>query len=364
MGRTGTRARFTSDRSIGQRLAIAATLLALIVVVGSFGYYALFGFGLVDALYMTVITLSTVGFGEIGGDLSSGARLYTVGLIFCSIGTAGYSISTLAAFIVEGELTKIIRGRRMDKRIAEIREHMIICGGGPAAAAIVEEFLKTRTPFVLAEKDETKIERLKNLGDLLPLVGDPTENETLLLAGVERARGLLTAMDDDKDNVFVALTAHSLAPSLRIVAQAVEKENAVKLTNAGANEVVSTDAIGGMRMASVMIRPSVVTFLDKMLLMDDTLRLEEATVAGESPIAGNTIGEADLGAKTGTLLVALRPGGGDYQFNPAENTTLATGDTLVVMGTQNQLVQLREMAGGGATASGDVATAPAISSES
>jgi voltage-gated potassium channel len=259
-------------------------------------------------------------------------------LIITSIGSAGYAISTLATFILEGEFNRIIRGRRMDKRIANLTNHIILCGGGPTGKHIAEEFHKTQTPFVIIEQDQHTIEHVLNVGDIIHLQMDATQDETLILAGIERARGLVAVLGDDKDNVFVVLSARALNPRLRIVARLIEEENAEKLRKAGADEVVSPNAIGGLRMASVMIRPTVVNFLDEMLRgTEQTLRVEEVLVDEASPLAGRTLRDTNIRQRTGLLVVALKAHQNGYQFNPDPQTVLKPGDVLIVIGTPEQL---------------------------
>src|SRR5262249_31534372 len=232
--------------------------------IGTLGYHFLEGWSLLDALFMTVITMATVGYGEIH-PLSQNGRIFTIFLILGSVATVGYAVSVIGAFIIEGELYQAIRGRRMDRRITSLRDHIIICGGGHVGKYVVQECFKTRTPFVLIEQDQDALQDVGEVGDLLHLQADATEDETLRLAGIDRARGLVATLGDDKDNVFIVLTARALNPKLRIVGRVIEEKNAEKLRKAGADEVVSTNAIGGLRIASVMLRPAVVTFLDEML---------------------------------------------------------------------------------------------------
>lgn len=318
-------------------------MLLGVTAIGTIGYCALEGWSLLDALYMTIISMTTVGYGETR-ELTQVGRIFTIFLLIISIGTAGYAISTLVTFFVEGELRNLIRGRRMDKRIANLQDHIILCGGGRTGRHIADEFYKTHTPFVVIEQDPKVIENLGQIGDILVLEGDATQDESLLLAGIERARGLVAVLGEDKDNVFIVLSARALNPQLRIVARLIEEENAEKLRKAGADEAVSPNAIGGLRMASVMIRPTVVSFLDEMLRSpDQTLRVDEVHLGPSSPLVGMTLGQADLGQKTGLLVVALQPREGVYQFNPGAHRILESGDILIVIGTREQIARLDQM---------------------
>lgn len=325
------------------RILRALILFATAVLAGTLGYHRLEGWPLLDGLYMTVITMTTVGYGEIR-PLSETGRIFTIFLSLVSIGIGGYAISAIAAFIVEGDLQRIVRGHRMDKQIAQLDNHIILCGVGRVGKQVAAEFHKTRTPFVVIEQDPDEIEQLQHLGDILYLQGDATKDETLRLAGIERAKGVVIALADDKDNAFVALTARSLNPNLRIVARLAEEENAEKLRRVGANAIVSPNAIGGLRMASLVIRPAVVTFLDEMLnVPGQTLRMEEVQIEEASVLVGQTLREADIGRQTGLLVVAIRSGEGRYQFNPGAQTRLQGGDVLIVMGTPEQLAALQQI---------------------
>lgn len=322
------------------RLYRALLLVALVVGGGTAGYALLEGWDLLDALYMTVITMATVGYAETH-PLSDSGRVFTIGLIVASISIAGYAISTIISFVVEGEFYRALRERHMDQRIARLTDHVILCGGGRTGRPIASELHQTHTPFVVIEQDPAVVGEIRQHGDILYLQGDATQDETLHLAGIARARGLIAALGDDKDNVFIVLTARSLNPRLRIVARANDDANMSKLIKAGANEVVSPNLIGGLRMASVMLRPAVVTFLDQMLRApDQTLRVEEIHVARVPALVGKTLGEADVAGRTGMIVLAIQPTQGGYRFNPGPDTPLQAGDILIVIGTPEQIARL------------------------
>lgn len=328
------------------RLVRALMLIVAVVGGGTLGYMLIEGWNALDALYMTVITMTTVGYGETQ-PLSENGRLFTLGLIVTSFGLAGYAVSTLAAFIVEGELAHMIRERRMDQRIAKLENHIVLCGAGRTGIHIADEFHRTQTPFVLVERDRAVLsEALEMIGPVPYVQGDATHDETLELAGIVRARGLVAALGEDKDNVFLVLSARAMNPGLRIVARVIDESNTGKLKKAGADEIVSPNAIGGLRMASVMLRPTVVSFLDEMLRVpDQTLRVEEVHSESIPRAIGETLGKLNIARRTGMLVMAIKPAAGGYHFNPGADTVLHAGDVLIVVGTPEQLHKLHALEG-------------------
>lgn len=319
------------------RILWGIVIILLVVAIGTIGYSLLEGWSFVDSLYMTIITMTTVGYGEVQ-PLSEQGRLFTVGLIVTSIGIAGYVLSTLTAFVVEGKINQILRGRKMDKQIAKLNNHIILCGMGRTGLHIAEEFYRTQTPFVVIEQDETALREASQFTNLLYLQEDATRDETLTMAGIKQARGLVTTLSEDKDNVFVVLCARSLNPNLRIISRLVEDKNVELLRKAGADQIVSPDAIGGMRMASVMLRPTVVSFLDEMLrVTGESLHLEEMRVDEFPALLNRSLGEINIRKRTGALVVAIKSQAQGYQFNPGAQTVLRSGDILIVLGTEEQV---------------------------
>jgi voltage-gated potassium channel len=269
--------------------------------------------------------------------------MFTIVLIIISIGSAGYTVSTLAAFIVEGQFYRLIQERRMDQRIARLNDHIILCGGGRTGRYIADEFFRTGAPFVLIEKNADILETALQVGDFPYLHADATQDEALRTAGIERARGLVAALGEDKDNLFIVLSARALNAKLRIIARVADEENAGKLRIAGADEVISPNAIGGLRIASVMLRPAVVTFLDEMLRVPgQTLRVDEVHIEKIPHFIGKTLRETDIARRTGMLVMAIKSLESGYQFNPGANTVLNAGDILIVVGTRDQITRLHE----------------------
>ncbi|MBI4850637.1 MAG: NAD-binding protein [Acidobacteria bacterium] len=325
-----------------KRLITAIILVVVIIFIGVMGYHLIEGWSFFDSLYMTVITLATIGYGETH-PLTTKGRVFTIFLIFSGIGILGYGLSVIATFVIEGELAGLIGKRRMQKDIEKLSNHYILCGAGETGRCIAQEFAKTKTPFVVIDINPHKIENVRNLN--VPfIVGDATKDAILLSAGIKRAQGLVSSLHSDKDNVFVVLTARGLNKDLRIVSRVVEQESEHKLRIAGADTIVSPNAIGGLRMASVMIRPTVVGFLDLMMREQNTIRMEEIKLLKTSSIIGKSLKSSDIGHKTGLIVIAIKRNKGDrYIYNPKPETLFEAEDILVVMGDVNQVQALRKL---------------------
>lgn len=331
-----------------QRIMVVVVAIGSILAIGTLGYMLIEGWPAFDALYMTVITLATVGYGEVH-PLSTPGRMYTIILIVLGLGVMGYGVSTVTAFLVEGELTDILGKRKMERKIKNLSNHVVLVGAGETGKHIAEELTKAQTPFVVIEQDSTRVAALERLGDVLYVIGDATDSSVLQQARIESARGLISSTPSDKDNLFVILTAKELNPSLRIVSRVVADESRHKLVKAGADAVVSTNLIGGLRMASEMLRPHVVSFLDAMLREagGPTVRVEEVEVPEASPWVGRTLEEAQIREKVGVVVFGLRQAAtGRYIFNPAPTLRLGAGDVLVGCADRNQLASLRSLVAG------------------
>jgi len=311
--------------------------ICFVVIVGSTGYYIIFGGQqkFMDCLYMTVISITSVGYGEvfaISGNLI--AELFTMFLITFGMGVILYGISTLTASIIEGELSGIWRRNKMEKRIKKLNNHYIVCGGGSSGGHVLEELTKNKESVVLIELDESIIERHLALDEnLLYLHGDATDDQNLLTAGIANAAGIIISLPSDKDTLYTTMTARMLNAKLRIISKAVDYKLAFKLKTAGANNVVSPNFIGGLRMASEMIRPTVVDFLDSMLRSSQgQLRIHQIVIASNSNVAGKKIMESGLKDKFNLLVLGSKLPAREIEFNPPATQILTAGMTLIVMG--------------------------------
>lgn len=335
---------------VSRRLTDTLMLFAVVCLAGTLGYHYLSGGreSLMNCLYMTVITLSSVGYSEIVDTAHMPyGRAFTMVLIVFGMGVVLYAVSTITAFIVEGTLHHVLWRRSMMKLIKKLRSHYIICGAGETALSIIDELLATRRPFVVIEADRERLDHLQENYPRVPFVeGDAHDDEVLLEAGVERAAGVIAALPTDKDNLFVTVTVRQLNPGVRIVAKGILPSVRLKLLRAGADAVVSPNLIGGMRMVSEMIRPTVVSFLDLMLRdKDRALRVEEASLGPDSELVGKTLADADLSRRTRTTVMALRqPDSERFIYNPLPETTLEAGMTLIALGEVEGIMRLRRLA--------------------
>jgi voltage-gated potassium channel len=309
--------------------------LVIILLTGTMGYRLLAGkeHAYLDCFYMTFITISTIGFGEII-DLSANpaGRIFTIILVLAGAGVITYILSNLTAFIVEGELNEAFLRRKMEKMIHALRDHYIICGIEGVGFYIINELLETRRPHVVIDIDRKNIEKgLHASPEKLFIEGDATDSDTLRQAGIMNAQGLFAVTGDDNDNLVISLTAKQLNPRIKIVACCTDVKNIDKIKKAGADAVISPAFIGGLRMASEMIRPTVVSFLDIMLRDKmKNLRIEEIAVA--ESYNGKPLSVLTLQKYPQTLLLAIKTRD-DWIFNPPRDYVFTPGTTLIFMTT-------------------------------
>jgi voltage-gated potassium channel len=316
-------------------------LLLLIIIAGTLGYHFIEGWSLFDSLYMTVITLATVGYGETH-PLSFAGRVFTLFLILGGMGIILFGVSELTQFIVQGGIGGILRRRKMERTIKKISNHYILCGAGKNGHYILEELIRTKRKVVAVEKDPTKVQDLINRN--IPTVeGDASHDSVLRSAGIDRATGLVSTLPEDKDNLFVVITARGLNPKLRIVAKVDDIEVREKFFRSGANSAVSAPYIGGLRMASELIRPDTTTFLDSMMRDNSSLRVDEVKIGPTTTYRGKSIKQCDVLASSDIVLVSMRReiDAKEFIFNPPPNTVMNTGDTLIIIGHPEQLENLR-----------------------
>ncbi|MCA9736014.1 MAG: potassium channel protein [Gemmatimonadetes bacterium] len=331
-----------------QRTLITVLYGVLLLVLGTLGYVILEGASPNDALWMTVITVTAVGYDEVV-ELSAAGRIFSTILLVLGITGMGLWFALLTSSIVELDLQETLKKRRMSKTLASLSDHIVVAGAGRTGRRVITELLAGRHPFVVIDRNADHLRILReDHPELLAVEGDATQDHTLEAAGIRRARGLIASLSADTDNVYVCLSARALNSDLQIVARAYEDESAEKLLRAGADHVVSPNVSGALQMAGFMLRPSVVSFLDVVMRSPDTfLRMEQATIASASPLAGRTLVEARIRQETGLMVIAIRKAGADghgYIFNPAAETRLEAGDEIIVLGTPEQVEGLRAYA--------------------
>jgi voltage-gated potassium channel len=334
-----------------QRLAVAALLMALVYGIGTVGYYLLGGgrWSWGDCSYMTVISITTVGYGEVLDGLKEVpfARLFTSVLLIAGAAVALYFVSVLNTFLVEGEFLQLRRRRKMEKRLSRLEGHVIVCGIGRTGFHIAEELLASHRPFVIIDNEEKAIDLCNEaFGEKSPpfIIGDATRDEVLLAAGIDRATGLAAALREGPDNLYVVITARGLNPQLHIVAKGIAPHSLVKLEKAGADRVVSVNRIGGHRMASELIRPKVVGFLEGLARgTNKDLRFEEITVPVGSALAGKAISETDIRRERNLLIVAASgPDPGAQTYSPGPGFVIREGMTLIVLGESQSVLRLMD----------------------
>jgi voltage-gated potassium channel len=324
-----------------RRLRFGVAALVGIIMAGTVGYMA-FGFPWLDALYQTVTTVATVGFREVQ-PLSSGGQAFTIVLILVGVGTALFTFTQVLEVVVEGHVQELLGRRRMEREIARMTGHVIVCGFGRVGRNLVQYVSVAGQDVVVIDNDPARATAAEGAGHVVQ--GDATTDEVLKEAGIDRARVLVTALNTDAANLFVTLTARSLRPDLFIVARARIESSEAKLIQAGANRVVNPQGIGGARMAAFVLQPHVAEFLD-VVMHDGSLefRLEEVPLPAGSPLAGRSLREAHIRDSTGALILALRDSGGGFTTNPPPETTLEAGQILIAIGTEGQLKALADAA--------------------
>ncbi len=331
-----------------RRFAWAAAYFAALYALGTIAYIAIEGWNWADSLYMSVTTVTSVGFMEVH-PLSPAGRKFTILLITLGVTGLGIWWALITAMIVELDLGGVLRRRRKMKQLEKLSGHFIICGAGRVGQVVLKELLTAGARLVVIERD---LDRATDVEDEHPgalvLAGDATKEQVLTRAGVETARGLAACLADDAENLLVCLSARDLNSGIHTVARAFDEESMSKLRRAGADQVISPTITGGVRMASSLIRPHVISFLDAATIgADIDLRLEEAVIPPGSALAGRSLSDAGIPQRTGLVVLALRrkEGNGGQIYNPGPDTLLNAGDVMIVLGRQEQVDKLRQYAG-------------------
>ncbi len=346
MHRIGARAVLLSGGNglhVRRRLLFLGVLALLLVSTGTAGYHLIEGWHPFDALYMTVITLSTIGYGETH-PLSTAGRVFTICVILGGVFTFIYAATELIRMVVSGEVADLFGTQRMERALSRLKDHIIVCGFGRMGRLVCREFARQRVPFVIVDEEEASVRDFQ-MEHGLALVGDATSDEVLKQAGIDRARGLVTVMASDAENLFTTLSARLLNPKLHIVARVEDPLSEQKLLRAGANRVVSPYDIGGTRVANAMLKPTVVDFIELATGTEHMdLQMEEARIGKHSPLSGCKLNQSRLRTDLRIIIVAIKKPAGQMLFNPDPDALLQAGDILVAIGHREQLAQLETLA--------------------
>jgi voltage-gated potassium channel len=333
-----------------KQMYYAIGFLILTLIVATIGYKVLIGEDATyfDCFYMTIITLSTVGYGETV-DLTGNtpARVFTIVLILVGMSNLIFVLTAITSSLIDGQLNRYLRRKKMKKIISHLNDHLIVCGAGNTGHHIIQELYNTKKSFVVIEENKDVFEDLQNRYlDIICIHGDATKDEVLEEAGVEHAKAIAAVLPYDKDNLFLTITAKQLNPNVRIISKIMNLENKRKLIRAGASSIVPPQFIGALRLVSEMVRPKVVGFLDNMLRDKKNLRIEEIKIPKNSWTIGKTLQQLDLRSKVGLQVLAFQdPVSQAYNYAPKSDDTIHEDMVLITLGEPDQIAQLEKFIG-------------------
>lgn len=326
-----------------RRILLSLFLLLGTSVLGITGYMLIEQYSFVDAVYMTVITMSTVGFGTLT-ELSDTGKLFSIILIISSAGTFVYAVTTVTTFVVEGEIRQVFNLYQLNKKVSKLSQHFIICGLGRNGREAAMELVRQKQPFVVVEMDPEVIADFQaHYGNLLAVRGDATDEDVLEQANIHQAKGLVSSLSTDAENVYITLTARGMNPHLKIVARASHENSIPKLKRAGANRVIVPNLIGGKRMVNQLTRPALMEFIDLISGEGNPdLHLEDISCSSHPRLLGKTLVELKIRSETGALVLGFKRGAQTIELNPKAGIRLTTEDRLFILGTEAQFRRFRE----------------------
>lgn len=334
---------FKAYHKLYYRLLYSISLIIVCILIGILGYVGLEGYETLDAFYMTMITISTVGFGEVQS-LSPNGKIFTSLLIIMSLGTFAYAITSLSSYLFGGEFRKLRKAIMEKRKIDDLRNHVVICGFGRVGRQVAEDFARTKQSFVVVELDPARVVRYENDENYNFVVGDATVDENLVHANLENAKAIITCMPSDANNVYVVLAAREMSKKVQIIARASKNETYNKLKIAGANSVIMPDSVGGSHMASLVVRPDVMEFIDEIIISSDYTPNIVALNYDRLPLKFKdqkleVFKEAQI---SGCSVVGIKEQDGDYQINPSGNTLITKGCKILMLGDKQQIDNLRK----------------------
>jgi voltage-gated potassium channel len=337
-----TPARKRSFAGNNRRILFAVAAVAVAIGFGAVGFYLIEGWSILDSLYVSAQTVTTVGYGDLTPATRNG-RVFSTIFMLVGVGIVLYALTSTVQAIVQSELVATFGQRRQSRKMSRLRNHFIICGAGRVGSHLVRALLGITEPFIVIERDPQRVAELIELG-VIVLVRDATLEESLREAGVEHARGLAACLPDDADNVYVVLTARDLNPTMHIVARAAEEQAEPKLIRAGANRVVAPTIIGGHRMAMALTKPAVDDFLGSITANKLELAFEQLEVEPQSILAGQKLSETTIRSELDIVVVSIRRSDGKIVFNPSGEATIESGDLLIAIGHAESLMKLAALA--------------------
>jgi voltage-gated potassium channel len=317
-------------------------LLLIVIMIGTVGYHVIEGWRFLDCLYMTIITIFTVGFKEVGA-LSPLGKIFTMLVILGGAGTAVFTFTKVGEMVYAGGVRKFWWRRRMESKLKNLKDHYIICGHGRMGRIVREKLEEEALPLVVIDKDEKNVEDLKSGHSCCLIVGDATQDDILDQAGIKRAKGLVALLPTDPDNLYLVMTVKLLNPSLFVLARAMDEEAERKILQIGANKVVSPYSMSGLRIAQMLVRPTVVDFVDLIIRRKElSLYMEEFAVRKDAKFVGQTLIGCNLREEANVIVVAIKKPGEDVIFNPSPEFAIEAGDTLLVLGEKTAIAQFEK----------------------
>ncbi|HEM49315.1 MAG TPA: potassium channel protein [Caldithrix sp.] len=323
-----------TDTTLRRNFITVAVFTSILIIIGMIGFILIEGWSPIDALYMTFISFSTVGFKEVA-ELSLAGRLFTMFIIVLGMMVIAMLSASVTSLFVRNELLSKRKRQKMKKEIAKLEGHTILCGAGDTGTTVIEEFIRAKKQLVVIENNQELVDELEiDYPEVYFLNGDATKDEALHEANIEKAGGLITTLSIDADNLFVVVSAKSINPNMIIISRSVDSHTENKLYKAGASYVISPNIVEGMRMAAVMLRPTVVSFLEVMMRSDEfSYRMEEITIPKGAKITGKTLKDAEIPQKTGLIVIAVkRATDSQMLFNPSSSTIFKENDKIIVLG--------------------------------